>query len=70
MEATLPILILAIPLFMFLLLGLFGKFMPHKVAGILGTAGMGVTLILAYTVAFSYFFSGNPEFINESGERL
>lgn len=70
MEATLPILILAIPLFMFLLLGLFGKFMPHKVAGILGTAGMGVTLILAYIVAFSYFFSGNPEFINESGERL
>ena len=47
MEAT-SLLILAIPLFMFLFLGLLGKFMSHKMAGILGTAGMGVTLILAY----------------------
>ncbi len=70
MEATLPILILSIPLFMFLFLGLLGKYMAHKWAGILGTLGMGVTMILAYTVAFTYFFSGNPEFINGAGERL
>ena len=64
------IFILCIPLCMFLILGLFGKYMPHKVAGILGTLGMGVTMVLAYTVALTYFFSGSPEFINEAGERL
>ena len=70
MEATIPVLILAIPLFMFLLLGLLGNKMSHKLAGILGTAGMGVTLLLAYFTAYTYFFSGAPEFISESGQRL
>lgn len=70
MEATIPVLILAIPLFMFLFLGVFGKYLSHKWAGILGTAGMGVTLILAYSTAFTYFFSGSPDFVDESGQRL
>ena len=70
MSPTLPILILAIPLFMFFLLGLCGKKMSHPVAGILGTLGMGTALVLAYAVAFTYFFSGAPEFINAAGERL
>ncbi len=70
MEATLPILILAIPLFMFLLLGLLGNKMSHKMAGILGTAGMGVTLVLAYITAFTYFFSGNPDFVSAEGQHL
>ena len=70
MDITFPLLILCIPLFMFLLLGIAGCKMSHKTAGILGTAGMGVTAILAYTVALTYFFSGNPDFINASGERL
>ena len=70
MEATIPVLILAIPLFMFLFLGLLGKFMSHRLAGILGTCGMGVTLILAYYTAFTYFFSGSADFVNEAGERL
>ncbi|MCM1348193.1 MAG: NADH-quinone oxidoreductase subunit L [Firmicutes bacterium] len=70
MEATIPVLILAIPLFMFLLLGLLGKFMSHKLAGILGTAGMGVTLLLAYYTAYLYFFSGAPEFVSQAGDRL
>ncbi len=69
MEPLFPILILTIPLFMFLFLGLLGKYMSHKWAGILGTAGMGVTMILAYSTAFTYFFSGSPEFI-ENGQRL
>ena len=69
MEAT-SLLILDIPLFMFLFLGLLGKFMSHKMAGILGTAGMGVTLILAYYTAYLYFFSGAPEFVSEAGQRL
>ena len=63
MEITLPILILAIPVCMFLLLGIGGVYMPRKVAGVLGILGMGTTMTLAYIVAFTYFFSGNPEFI-------
>jgi len=70
MEATIPVLILAIPLFMFLFLGLLGKFMSHKLAGILGTVGMGITLVLAYYTAYLYFFSGAPEFIDQAGQRL
>jgi len=70
MEATIPVLILAIPLFMFLFLGIFGKYMSHRLSGILGTAGMGVTLILAYFTAFTYFFSGAPEFVDDAGQRL
>lgn len=70
MDITFPLLILCIPLFMFLLLGIAGCKMSHKMAGILGTVGMGVTAILGYTVALTYFFSGNPEFVNESGQRL
>ncbi len=70
MEVTIPILILAIPLFMFLLLGLCGMKMSHKLAGTLGTLGMGTVLVLSYLTAFKYFFSGAPEFINAAGERL
>ena len=64
MDITIPILILAIPLFMFLLLGLAGVKMSHKLAGILGSLGMGTVLILSYYTAFTYYFSGNPEFID------
>lgn len=70
MESTLPILILALPLFTFLFLGILGKFMKHGVAGAIGTASMGVTMTLSYIVAFTFFFSGSPIFINELGERL
>ena len=63
MGITLPILILCLPLFMFLLLGIGGVKMSRKVAGILGILGMGTTRTLAYIVAFTYFFSGNTEFI-------
>ena len=71
MEPTIPVLILAIPLFMFLFLGICGKWISHKWAGILGTAGMGVTLILAYSTAFTYFFSGSPDFVDaDTHQRL
>lgn len=63
MEITLPLLILAIPLFNFLLLGLTGMKMSHKLAGLIGIFAMGVTTVLAYTVAITYFFSGSPDFI-------
>lgn len=70
MSTTIAILILAIPLFMFILLGLGGKKMSHPLAGVLGTLGMGTTLVLAYYTAFTYFFSGDAHFITAAGERL
>jgi len=71
MELTIPLLILAIPLAMFLVIGLLGPKMSHKAAGWLGTAAMGVTTVLAYYTAATYFFSGAPEFIDAAtGERL
>ncbi|MBD5203806.1 MAG: NADH-quinone oxidoreductase subunit L [Bacteroidales bacterium] len=63
MDITLPILILAIPVTMFLVLGIGGVKMSKKMAGILGILGMGTTMTLAYIVAFTYFFSGSPDFI-------
>ncbi len=70
MGITLPLLILGLPLLMFLILGLFGKFLSHKTAGILGTTMNGVVLLICYAVAFTYFFSGQDIFINGAGERL
>lgn len=63
MGITLPILILAIPFTMFLILGIGGVKMSRKFAGILGICGLGTIAVLSYIVAFTYFFSGNPEFI-------
>ena len=63
-------LILLLPLAMFLFLGLVGMKMSHRMAGVLGTLGLGVTLLLAYSVAYVYFFSGSADFVNAAGERL
>ena len=43
MSPIIPLLILAIPLAMFLLLGIVGCKLSHKTAGVLGTFGMGTT---------------------------
>ncbi len=69
MGITLPILILALPLLMFLLLGIGGVKMSRKTAGVLGILGMGTTMTLAYIVAFTYFFSGDAAFISAEGVR-
>ncbi len=63
MGVTLPILILCLPLFMFLLLGIGGVKMTKKTAGVLGILGMGTCMTLSYIVAFTYFFSGDAAFI-------
>ena len=63
MGNTLPILILAIPFTMFLILGIGGVKMSRKLAGVLGILANGVLLAISYTVAFRYFFSGDPAFI-------
>jgi len=70
MDITIPVLILAIPLFMFIFLGLLGMKMTHRLAGVLGCLGMGSVLVLSYYTAYVYFFSGAPEFIDAAGNRL
>lgn len=71
MDITIPLLILAMPLGMFFLLGLAGMKMPHRLAGILGTTGMGLVMALSYYTAFQYFFCApGSAFMNTAGERL
>lgn len=50
------ILILVLPVIMFLILGLGGKYMKPIVAGTLGTISLSIMTILAYTTAYQYFF--------------
>ena len=52
------IFILIMPLLSFLILGLGGAKMPHKLAGIIGTASLSIVTILAYAVAIIYFGAG------------
>lgn len=54
MEST--ILILLLPFFSFLLLGVFGKWFSHKAAGLVGTAVLLVVAALSYYTAYDYFF--------------
>ena len=63
MGITLPILILALPFTMFLILGIGGVKMPRKLAGLLGICANGALAAVAYTVALTYFFSGDTNFI-------
>jgi len=68
MDITIPALILCLPLFMFLLLGIAGCKMSHKLAGWLGCLGMGTCLVLSYFTAYTYYF--DPQFVAENGERI
>ena len=51
------ILILVLPVLSFLVLGLTGMFMKHRVAGFIGTASLLGVTILSYLTAFKYFMS-------------
>ncbi len=53
MEYT--ILILVLPVLSFLILGLTGMFMKHRVAGLIGTASLLGVTVLSYLTAFKYF---------------
>lgn len=53
MEYTL--LILLLPFLSFLFLGICGKWLSHKTAGIVGTCVLAVVAVLSYTTAFEYF---------------
>ena len=53
MEYT--ILILLLPLLSFLTLGIGGKWMTHRTAGIIGTTVLAVVALLSYATAWQYF---------------
>ena len=53
MELT--ILILLLPFFSFLILGIGGKWMSHRTAGTIGTLILGAVAILSYVTAIQYF---------------
>ena len=53
MEYT--ILILLLPFLSFLVLGLGGKWMSHRTAGLIGTASLCAVTVLAYATAIAYF---------------
>ena len=56
MELSYTVAVLIIPVFMFLFLGIVGVKLSKKTAGILGTVAMGITTVIAYTAALTYFF--------------
>ena len=58
-DYTYTLLIPLIPLFMFLLLGLTGHKMKPVVSGLIGTSGLGIGAILAYTTAIKYFWTAH-----------
>ena len=56
MDFSYSYLVLVLPLITFLFLGLMGTRLSRKAAGVTGTIMMGVTAVIAYSIAFSYFF--------------
>ena len=57
MDYSFVYLILLLPLFSFVILGLAGMKMSHKVAGLIGTTSLALVTVLSYVTAFSYFFA-------------
>ena len=55
MQYSYSVWILLLPLLSFLVLGLAGMKMRHKVAGLIGTTSLGIVTILSYLAAFQYF---------------
>ena len=56
MEFSYTVAVLIIPIVMFLFLGIVGVKLSKKTAGLLGTCAMGVTTLIAYASALTYFF--------------
>ncbi len=55
MDYSYAFLILLLPALSFLVLGLCGMKMSHKVAGLVGTTSLAIVTILSYYTAFKYF---------------
>ncbi|MCR4808518.1 MAG: NADH-quinone oxidoreductase subunit L [Prevotella sp.] len=66
MQYGYTIFILLLPLLSFLVLGLAGMKMKHKVAGLIGTCSLGVVTILSYLTAFQYFSADRVNEIHQA----
>ena len=55
MDFQYTILILLLPFLSFLVLGIFGKWLSHKAAGLIGTLTLGAVAVMSYYTAFTYF---------------
>ena len=55
MDYTYTILILLLPFLSFLVLGLAGKWLSHRTAGLFGTSVLGIVTAMSYYTAFTYF---------------
>lgn len=55
MDYTYTFLILLLPFLSFLFLGLLGKYLSHRTAGLAGTSVLTVVALLCYYTAYSYF---------------
>ena len=55
MEYSYSCLILLLPLLSFIILGLAGMKMSHKLSGLIGTTSLGIVTALSYYTAFQYF---------------
>ena len=66
MQYGYTIFILLLPLLSFLVLGLAGMKMKHKVAGLIGTCSLGVVAILSYITAFQYFTANRIDGIHQA----
>ena len=66
MQYGYTIFILLLPLLSFLVLGLAGMKMKHKVAGLIGTCSLGVVTLLSYITAFQYFTADRVNDIHQA----
>ena len=64
MEYTLFILLL--PFLSFLLLGVWGKWLSHKVAGLIGTLSLAAVTVMSYMTAWTYFTADRVRGIYET----
>jgi NADH-quinone oxidoreductase subunit L len=55
MDYSYVFLILLLPALTFILLGLAGMKMPHKVAGLIGTCSLAIVTVLSYYTSIEYF---------------
>lgn len=66
---TYTLFIILLPLISFLILGLAGKSLSHKTAGIIGTLALGVVTVLSYYAAYEYFFVIGRDAVTGAFER-
>ncbi|MBP5497909.1 MAG: NADH-quinone oxidoreductase subunit L [Muribaculaceae bacterium] len=71
MPFSYTILVIAIPLLMFIFLGLAGVKMGKKLTGVLGVCAMAVTTFIAFAVALTYFFgTGQGQIVDGVRQQL